>query len=670
MCLGIEGQPPCSCQNATGCLDNADSCNSTVSPPECYCSTNAPNFTVCETGKTCLNISNQPSCSCLDATDCSDSADSCNVTLSPPLCTCSSNTPTFEPCENGAICQNIARQPPCSCIDNSTCPSNADYCNITASPSACMCSSNGPSYEPCEVGSECIDIPGQPPCSCFDVSDCLGNTADTCNTTMSPTQCTCSTNWPNYDPCEEGRECIDIDGQPPCSCLDATHCGPGHTCNTTASPATCVCSSNAPTFDPCDEGSECLNIPGQPACSCVDAAGCLDNADTCNTTTSPPTCTCSSNPPYFEPCEEGSVCIDIPGQPPCSCQNATGCFETADTCNTTAYPPTCTCSANAPSFEPCEEGSICLSIPNQPACSCQNATGCPENADTCNNGLCECTFNEPTFEPCEIGSTCINITGQPPCSCINATGCLENADYCNVTTTPSTCQCLTNSPTFAACDEGCLCLDSGCVCPVCDNSTNYINTTTNPPTCQCLGNSPTFEPCTNGSVCLDIPGQPACSCQNATECLENADTCEDSTCKCGTEEACPLGVLCINNFNVTGFPGPFCGPCNDTSMCPSSANECDASTNPPSCKCNGGDPCLPGSTCEGVKEGEPPCSCLSDDYCDDYGGDSCDLLSCPPVCRCGDGPGCAPDGECINGTCQVLFCECIYMYKNSVPRDL
>ena len=122
MCLGIEGQPPCSCQNATDCLDNADSCNSTVSPPECYCSTNAPNFTVCETGKTCLNISNQPSCSCLDATDCSDSADSCNVTLSPPLCTCSSNTPTFEPCENGAICQNIARQPPCSCIDNSTCP--------------------------------------------------------------------------------------------------------------------------------------------------------------------------------------------------------------------------------------------------------------------------------------------------------------------------------------------------------------------------------------------------------------------------------------------------------------------------------------------------------------------------------------------------------------------
>ena len=507
------------------------------------------------------------------------------------------------------------------------------------------------------MGSECQYITGQPGCSCLDSSTCLEN-ANTCNTTATPPTCTCSYNSPTFEACPVGSQCRYEWGQPACSCLDASGClENADTCNTTTSPPTCLCSANAPSFDPCEVGSTCLNIPGQPACSCVDASGCLENADTCNTTSTPPTCTCSHNSPTFEACAEGSECISIPGQPACSCQDASGCPSNSDTCNITTTPPTCACSSNAPTFEPCGEGSECLTIPNQPACSCQNATGCPENADTCNAGYCECSFNAPTFDACEVGSTCINMTGQPPCSCQNATGCLTNADFCNATTTPSTCQCLTNSPTFEPCDDGCVCTDSGCVCHDCDNSTNYINTTTDPPTCQCLPNSPSFEPCSGGSACLDIPGQPACSCMDASGCLANADTCDTSTsppsCKCGTEEPCPTGE-CINNFLVTGFPGPYCGPCNDTSMCPSSANECDASTNPPSCKCNGGDPCLPGSTCEEVEEGAPPCSCMSDDYCEQYGvGDTCDIFSCPPVCRCGDGPGCKPGSECINGTCEV-----------------
>ena len=53
-CQTVSGQPACSCQTASNCMDNADSCNTTLSTPECYCSTNSPNFTACETNKTCL----------------------------------------------------------------------------------------------------------------------------------------------------------------------------------------------------------------------------------------------------------------------------------------------------------------------------------------------------------------------------------------------------------------------------------------------------------------------------------------------------------------------------------------------------------------------------------------------------------------------------------------
>ena len=352
------------------------------------------------------------------------------------MCECSTNDAMgLAPCDAPRSCQNITGQPPCSCFNETHCLDNADTC----SGSTCTCSTNSPDYTVCDEGRICQDITGQPGCSCqpgFNGTDCLEN-ADTCNGTTMPPSCECSTNGLNFSVCDTGRWCQDIPGQPACSCLTSSQClENADTCTTfnATTPSTCECSTNGPNNTVCEEESICQDIPGQPGCSCqpgLNGTDCLENADTCNSNTSPPTCECSTNMPNFTVCDEGSLCQDIPGQPGCSCMNATQCLDNADTCNITSYPPSCECSTNWPDFIACDEASICQDIPGQPGCSCLNATSCLENADTCNSTafppICECSTNWPTFDVCEEGSACINITGQPPCSCQNATQCSENS---------------------------------------------------------------------------------------------------------------------------------------------------------------------------------------------------------------------------------------------------
>ena len=637
----LLGQPPCSCLNVSHCFDNSDTCNTTTIPNTCQCSFNEPSMAACEEGRICLNNTDhpeQPACSCFLPDHCFDNADSCNSTLAPPMCECSFNEPSLDPCEDGRMCINITEligQPPCSCLNSSQCFDNSDTCNDTAIPAMCECSSNIPTFAPCDGERMCLNVtenPGQPPCSCLIEANCFDN-ADSCNVTKSPPACECTANEPTLAPCDPDRICLNLTeqpGQPACSCLETAHCSDtSDTCNITASPPSCECSFNEPSFAPCMEGRICVNVtenPGQPGCSCLDVLDCAETSDSCNSTTMPPTCECSTNAPTFAPCDPGRMCINITvevGQPPCSCLNSSDCFLNADSCNSTTR--RCECSSNIPSFAPCDGDRVC--IPGF-GCSCEGDAQCADLGvtDTCNVTMdppaCECSFNVPNFEMCEKDRTCLNITenpGQPPCSCLEESHCFDNADMCNSTLSPPLCACTANSPTYDPCDPGRLCLNQ-----------------------------------------TEFPCQPACSCLEDGHCPSNADNCNvtSSMCQCDINDACQVGSLCINNYTVTGEVGPHCTCANlrrsvtDTG-CPATSNECDDSTDPPSCKCNGKDPCEMDRACLNV-EGQPDCSCLTDDECVALGtSDCCDLVSSPPLCKCGNGTACNTGEECLAGECVV-----------------
>ena len=450
-------QPACSCLGASDCYENSNTCNSTAMPPMCGCSFNGPTFAPCEDGRKCLNITEelgQPPCSCLNASHCLVNADTCNSTTH--MCECSANSPTFAPCSPGRVCIPGFG---CSCETDAQCAAlgDVDTCNATVDPPACECSFNLPNLDPCDPMRFCVNLtenPGQPPCSCQDESHCF-ETADFCNKTTSPPTCECKA---NSGLCDPDRVCIDasvLPGQPPCSCLNVSHClENSDTCNDTTVPNACQCSFNVPTLAACDSGRICLNVtenPGQPSCSCISPDHCFDNADSCNSTITrdaltPSMCQCSSNVPSFAPCDPGRVCMNVtelPEQPGCSCLEASHCMDNADSCNVTAIPATCECSFNGPDSALCREGRICLNVtenPKQPGCSCLEAAHCSETSDTCNSTatppICQCSSNAPTFDPCDVGRMCINVTeevGQPPCSCLNPSDCFTNADTIRVT---------------------------------------------------------------------------------------------------------------------------------------------------------------------------------------------------------------------------------------------
>ena len=378
----------------------------------------------------------------------------------------------------------------------------------------------------------CINVtenPGQPGCSCLDTSNCLGDTADTCNSTVIPPRCECSFNVPTLDPCPDGRACLNTTEeplQPPCACLNATtDCDiNADTCNSTT--GRCECSANIPTLSPCEPGRIC--IPGF-GCSCETDEQCagLGSADTCNLTLSTPECECSFNTPTYEVCEDLKTCLnltELPGQPPCSCLEASECYENADSCNTTISPPLCQCEFNTPSMDPCEDPRVCLNRtehPCQPGCSCLEDSHCPANADNCNttSTLCQCGDNNA----CHLDTLCVTnytITGGlgPQCTCLNSmTRDLSGGD----------------------------CLDTA---NECDDSLD-------PPHCKCNGE----EPCDPYRVCLDEECGPKCSCLVNDHCTDNnADVCDITTdppsCACGDGPACLCGEECINGkcgVNIT-----------------------------------------------------------------------------------------------------------------------
>ena len=697
-CLNLTtylGQPKCSCLDASDCLENADSCDNSTVPQLCQCMANA-NSSVCDENRLCLNLTDlpgQPACSCLMDSQCLSNADTCNVTAIPPTCECSNNGPLFEVCDEGRDCLNVTEnpgQPGCSCLADDHCLENADTCNTTTIPPTCECSFNAPNFTTCDPGRMCLNItelPGQPPCSCLDTLDCLEN-ADTCNSTMIPAMCECSFNEPSFDACEVGRACLNITevpGQPPCSCLNESHCFENaDTCNGTAMPPTCECSQNLPTFEACEMGRVCVNVtenPGQPPCSCSNDLQCLENADSCNLTTTPPSCECSYNDPDFAPCDAGRMCLnstETPEQPACSCLVALDCFNSSDSCNTTAVPAMCECSFNVPSLEPCEEGRLCLNITEevgQPPCSCLNESHCFANADTCNSTthMCECSANSPTFAPCAPGRVCIPGFG---CSCESDAQCaaLGDVDTCNATLDPPGCECSFNVPTFDPCDLGRLCLNvtenpgqPSCSCfekSHCFENADFCNATTDPPLCECQANYGVCEP---DRVCIDatvLPGQPPCSCQNVSHCFDNSDTCNSTTapntCQCSFNEpsfaACEDERICLNNTNHPEQPA--CS-CLLPEHCFGNADSCNSTLNPPMCECSSNVPSF--APCEDARMcinttvlvGQPPCSCLNSSQCFDN-ADTCNDTAVPAMCECSANiPTFAPcDGEriCLNAT--------------------
>ena len=152
----------------------------------------------------------------------------------------------------------------------------------------------------------------------------------------------------------------------------------------------------------------------------------------------------------------------------------------------------------------------------------------------------------------------------------------------------------------------------------------------------------------------ELPFQPPCSCLTDIHCPNNSDNCNttSSMCQCGTNDACHTDSLCMNDYNITGGEGPQCTCLKLPGFgCPPTANECDNSTSPPSCKCNGNLPCGIDRICLSM-EGQPECSYLCNADCTGI-SDSCDITISPPLCKCGNGTACNTGEECVLGACYV-----------------
>ena len=134
------------------------------------------------------------------------------------ICQCG---PEEAACDFGRICTsatgvtygdpNAAFE--CTCSSNNHCPNTTDTCNVELSVPTCTCGID----PPCDAPRVCLnneehgshsghsDMEGQPQCSCLDVSHCLNDTADTCDTAHNPPRCECTANiLESANPCDVG----------------------------------------------------------------------------------------------------------------------------------------------------------------------------------------------------------------------------------------------------------------------------------------------------------------------------------------------------------------------------------------------------------------------------------------------------------------------------------
>ncbi len=213
-------------------------------------------------GDLAITITQQDLCNtCQSSQDCIGGF-CCNGICSQSLCTnfCGSDIDCSDPA-TPFCCGNVCQAAPCSCSNNSQCPSSSpNCCNGTCSQAPCSCSNNSQ----CPSGMSCCNNVCQVgTCSCSNNSQCPSNKPYCCGGSCQSQNC-CT----NNSQCPNGQCCNVNNGQ--CS---SSYCVPS--CCSTDS----CCSQNCPGYnefecaceeDPCISGL------------CSNYNFCLCNPNLCN----------------------------------------------------------------------------------------------------------------------------------------------------------------------------------------------------------------------------------------------------------------------------------------------------------------------------------------------------------------------------------------------------
>ncbi|MDX1949997.1 MAG: type II secretion system protein [Rickettsiales bacterium] len=209
-----------------------------------------------------ISLNPQDLCNtCQSSLDC-NGGNCCNGICSQAACNsfCSNNLDCEDPA-TPFCCGNYCQAAPCSCTNNSQCPSGTpNCCNGTCQVAPCSCTNNSQ----CPSGMSCCNGACQVgSCSCTNNSQCSASKPYCCNGTCQSQNC-CT----NNSQCPNGQCCNVNNGQ--CS---ASNCVPS--CCSTDS----CCSQNCPAYDE----FQCACQQDQCISSfCPQYNFCLCNPGSCN----------------------------------------------------------------------------------------------------------------------------------------------------------------------------------------------------------------------------------------------------------------------------------------------------------------------------------------------------------------------------------------------------
>ncbi|XP_026710114.1 protein crumbs homolog 1 isoform X2 [Athene cunicularia] len=384
---------PCSSnpclQNAT-CLSSAGNLSFTCECPAgyngstCEIAVTVCDINPCEHGGTCQNGLAGPTCLC-------------SAGYTGTLCEMDFDECISEPCHNGAVCKDGVDEYSCYCVPGY----QGKHCDLEVN--ECV-------SDPCLNGATCLNQIGQYDCICpvgytgtnceLEIDECWSQpclNGATCRDSLGSFACSCAPGFlghlcqTNIDecasqPCLNRGQCTDGDNGYRCNCTGTGFMGLH--CETLAPLCWSQPCYNNGTCEDNDDNYICHCWPGYAGSRCEEDIG-----------------ECSSSP-----CRSGGVCVErswagrygsVPGLPPafrydtaegyiCSCQPGfagTHCDEDINECYT----------------NPCQNGGICENFPGNYTCHCPPADkegiyyggwNCTEVLHGCtdqqcqNNGIC------------------------------------------------------------------------------------------------------------------------------------------------------------------------------------------------------------------------------------------------------------------------------------------
>ncbi|XP_075365269.1 protein crumbs homolog 1 [Mycteria americana] len=354
---------PCSSnpclQNAT-CLSSAGNlsftceCPAGYNGPTCETAVSVCDTNPCEHGGTCQNGLAGPTCLC-------------SAGYTGALCEMDFDECISEPCHNGAVCRDGVDEYSCYCVPGY----QGKHCDLEVN--ECV-------SDPCLNGATCLNQVGQYVCICplgytgtnceLEIDECLSQpclNGATCWDSLGSFACSCAPGFlgdlceTNIDecvswPCLNGGQCTDNANGYSCNCTGTgfmgVHCEtltplcwsqPCHnngTCEDNADNYTCHCwpgyagsrceeDIGECSSSPCLSGGDCVerswaghygSVPGLPPAFSYDKAeGYICSCKPGFTGTH---CDEDINECYMNPCQNGGICENFPGNYTCHCPPA------------------------------------------------------------------------------------------------------------------------------------------------------------------------------------------------------------------------------------------------------------------------------------------------------------------------------------------------------------